>query len=62
MLNSTVIQRVELTPELIILRVVPDDWDMPDFKPGQFAVLGLPYSAERIKFSDVEEQIQPKIF
>ena len=56
MLNSTVIQRVELTPELIILRVVPDDWDMPDFKPGQFAVLGLPYSAERIKFSDVEEQ------
>ena len=55
MLNSTVLQRVELTPDLIILRVVPDGWDLPGFKPGQFAVLGLPYSAERSKYSDVEE-------
>jgi len=55
-LNAKVAQRVEISPELIILRVVPDGWDLPDFKPGQFAVLGLPGSAKRTEFSDSEEQ------
>ncbi len=31
----------------MILRVVPDGWALPDFTPGQFAVLGLPGSALR---------------
>ena len=55
-LNAKVAQRVELSPELIILRVIPDAWELPDFIPGQFAVLGLPGSAIRTDFSDSEEQ------
>ena len=38
--NATVIGREEIHPELIVLRVRPDD-KLFDFKPGQFAVLGL---------------------
>ncbi len=54
-LNAKVAQRVELSPELIILRVIPDGWDLPDFKPGQFAVLGLPGSAKRCDMCEPEE-------
>ena len=50
-LNAVVTQRVEVTPGLIILRVVPDGWAVPDFKAGQFAVLGLPGTAKRYNFS-----------
>ena len=56
-LNAQVAQRVELSPELIILRVVPVGWELPDFKPGQFAVLGLPGSALRTDFADLEDPI-----
>ncbi len=41
-MNAVVSQRIELTKGLIILRVVPKDFMIPDFEPGQFAVLGLP--------------------
>lgn len=58
MLNSTVLQRVNLSPELIILRVVPDGWELPDFKPGQYAVLGLPGTAPRTEFSDPEDELK----
>ena len=56
-LNAVVTQRVEVAPGLIILRVVPDGWPVPDFKPGQFAVLGLPASAKRYKFSMPEPEL-----
>lgn len=56
-LNSKVAQKVEITPELMILRVVPEGWELPDFKPGQFAVLGLPGTAPRTKYSDPEEPL-----
>jgi len=46
-LNAVLTQRVEIAPDLIIIRVVPDGWELPEFKPGQFAVLGLPESASR---------------
>ena len=55
-LNAIVAQRVEISPGLIVLRVVPDGWELPDFEPGQFAVLGLPGSAERCAVCDAEEQ------
>ena len=55
-LNAILIQKIEVSPGLAILRVVPDDWDLPDFMPGQFAVLGLPGSARRCEGSDPEEQ------
>jgi ferredoxin--NADP+ reductase len=38
-----------------VIRVVPDGWELPAFKPGQFAVLGLPPEAERCEDSDPEE-------
>ena len=57
LLNSTVTQKLEISPELMILRVVPNDWYLPDFKPGQFAVLGLPASFKRTKYSDQESKI-----
>lgn len=54
-LNARVTQRVDVSPSLMILRVVPDGWDIPPFIPGQFAVLGLPGSAPRCPLSDAEE-------
>ena len=54
-LNAVVTQRIEITPWLIILRVSPDGWALPEFRPGQFAVLGLPGSAPRHPLSDPEE-------
>lgn len=53
--NAVVTQRIEVSPGLAILRVVPDGWQLPDFSPGQFAVLGLPGAAPRYPGSDVEE-------
>ena len=55
-LNAIVAQRVEVSPGLAILRIVPDGWQLPEFKAGQYAVIGLPGSAPRAQFSDVEEE------
>ena len=59
-LNAVVRQRVEVAPGLIILRVAPEGWDLPDFKPGQFAVLGLPPEAPRSPEADPDEDLPPK--
>lgn len=56
-LNALVTQRVEVSPGLVILRVVPDGWELPDFTPGQFTVLALPASAPRHAVSDEEEAL-----
>lgn len=53
-LNAKVRQRVEVAPGLIILRVVPVGWELPDFEPGQYSVLGLPGSAPRCVGADPE--------
>jgi len=55
-LNAVVAQRSEVAPGLIIIRVVPEGWELPDFKPGQFAVLGLPGAAPRTPGTDPEEE------
>jgi ferredoxin--NADP+ reductase len=46
MLNATLIKRIQVTPDLLILRITPDS-GVPDFKPGQYVALGLPSSAAR---------------
>jgi ferredoxin--NADP+ reductase len=51
--NATVSSRVEVAPGLIILRVAPDKWPV-DFKSGQYVVLGLKASEQRIDESEVE--------
>lgn len=52
--NAVVALKDEITPRLMILRVAPVDWSLPDFKAGQFTVLGLPGSAPRCQFSTPE--------
>ena len=54
-LNATVVSRIDVTPELMIMRVVPDQWELPSFEPGQFSVLGLPSSFARCTESEAEE-------
>lgn len=52
--NAIVSQRIELAPGLIKLRVVPQGWELPDFEPGQYVQLGLPWSAPRHPLADPE--------
>ena len=58
-LNATVIGREEIHRDLLVLRVRPDD-KLFEFKPGQFAVLGLPGSAPRVATADLEQP--PAVF
>jgi ferredoxin--NADP+ reductase len=50
-LNAVVALKDELTPRLMIMRVVPDGWDLPHFTAGQYVVLGLPPTAPRCDLS-----------
>jgi ferredoxin--NADP+ reductase len=52
--NATVIGREEINPLLLILRVRPDSVVF-DFKPGQFAVLGLLGGEPRVAEAAAEE-------
>jgi ferredoxin--NADP+ reductase len=40
MLNATVIERFDVTPDLMIVRIKPDN-EIPDFLPGQYVAIGL---------------------
>jgi len=53
-LNAVVTRRIEAASGLIILRVSPEGWKLPEFKAGQFVVLGLPAGAPRVPLSDPE--------
>jgi ferredoxin--NADP+ reductase len=53
-LNAIVTAKEELSARQMIIRVVTDGWDLPFFEAGQFAVLGLPGSAARCRWSDPE--------
>jgi len=58
-LNAVVINKAEVAPGLMVLRVAADGWELPEFTPGQFAVLGLPPEAPRWATADPEEK-RPK--
>lgn len=45
--NAIVLERIEISPGLIILRIVPDGWELKEFDAGQLAVLALPGQAQR---------------
>ncbi len=53
--NAVISKRIEIAPGLIILQAKPDGWELPDFKAGQYAVLGLAGASKRTKLSDKEE-------
>jgi ferredoxin/flavodoxin---NADP+ reductase len=55
-LNAIVGLRDEISPWLMILRVAPDGWALPDFQPGQFAVIGLHGSSPRCALALAEDQ------
>ena len=46
-LNSVVIQVLQVSPIMKIMRVKPVGWEFPEFKGGQFVALALPGSAPR---------------
>ena len=56
-LNAIVTQKIDFTPGLMILRVSPDGWELPAFKPGQFSVLGLPAAAPRVADASPENPV-----
>jgi ferredoxin--NADP+ reductase len=56
--NATVIGREVIHPELLVMRVKPDD-KLFEFKPGQFAVLGLPGNAARVPEAEAENPVPP---
>ncbi len=47
-LNSVVVQTMQVSPIMRIIRVKPEGWELPDFKSGQFVALGLPASVQRV--------------
>ncbi|MBN1590897.1 MAG: ferredoxin--NADP reductase [Pirellulales bacterium] len=51
-LNARVLQRMDVAPGLMIVQVAPDGWKLPEFRPGQYTMLGLPVSAARCEGSD----------
>lgn len=53
-LNAVVTRRIEAASGLLIMRVAPVGWKLPEFKAGQFVVLGLPAGAPRVALSDPE--------
>jgi ferredoxin--NADP+ reductase len=55
-LNATVVLKQDLSPRYMILRVASVGWQLPDFIPGQFAVLGLPGSAPRCSLATPEPE------
>jgi ferredoxin--NADP+ reductase len=55
-LNAIVGDITPITPDALILRVIPDGWELGEYQAGQFVVLGLPMSAPRIPLSDPEEE------
>ncbi len=48
-LNAIVIRRVELNHELALFRIQPDGWTYPEFRAGQFANIGLPWTAPKFE-------------
>lgn len=58
MLNSTVVGRIDITPELMILQVKPDS-GVPSFQPGQYVALGLPGAAPRYEGAPEEREAPP---
>jgi ferredoxin--NADP+ reductase len=54
--NAVVSQKIDVAPGLAILRVSPEGWELPEFTPGQFAVIGLPGSAPRCEGAEDEDE------
>jgi len=56
-LNSVIVQILQVSPIMKIIRVKPVGWEFPEFKGGQFVALGLPGSVERTKDATDEFEV-----
>lgn len=56
--NAIVTPRLDIYPNLIIIRVAGGGWELPDFEPGQFTVPGLPWARPRDRRSDPGQLIR----
>ena len=56
-LNARLVQKIEVSPSLAIMRFVPEGWELPDFKPGQFAVIGVPATAPRCHIAEEPDDV-----
>ena len=54
-LNAILKERIDVSPNLAIFRVIPDGWELPEFIPGQFMVIGLHETVPRCPGSDPED-------
>jgi len=52
-MNATVTERRDVSHGLCIIRVKPD-FELPEFRAGQYGVLGLPGSSPRASYSEPE--------
>ena len=52
--NAKVLERNEVAPGLLILRIAPVGWELPPFIAGQFTVLGLTGDAPRAAEAEPE--------
>jgi len=57
-LNSLITNIIKVSPSMRIIRVKPDEWNLPEFKAGQFVVLGLPGSAPKVEEATTEYKEQ----
>ena len=53
-LNCVIIQSVQVSPIMKIIKVKPVGWKLPDFQAGQFVALGLPPDAPRCTAATIE--------
>ncbi|MFN8256091.1 MAG: ferredoxin--NADP reductase [Bacteroidales bacterium] len=59
-LNCFVTQILQVSPIMKIIRIKPDGWQLPEYKPGQFIALGLYASAPRCPEATQEHtQLEP---
>ncbi|MFH1699645.1 MAG: ferredoxin--NADP reductase [Candidatus Zixiibacteriota bacterium] len=54
--NAIITQRIEITKDLIKLRIVPDGWELSEFRPGQYVTLGMAGTSPRCERADIEER------
>ncbi len=54
--NAVVTELTVVNSDSMIIRIAPEGWVLPEYTPGQFAVLGLPAGSARIQLSDPEDE------
>ena len=52
--NSIITNVIKVSPMMRIIRVKPIGWDLPEYKSGQFVIIGLPPKVERYALSTDE--------